>query len=153
MSEEWRTLPEFPKYEITSDGDVRNRETKKVLKELQNPVSKAWAYSLRRNDGRATMRNFWTLVYSAWPELMPEDEKQKVKLLPRPYAERGRWVEILGFPNYEAHPEGHVRYKKTRKRRKMLHNKRGEPYYALFNEFGDRSDVKVQSILDRCFSS
>jgi len=67
MSEEWRKLPEFPNYEITSDGDVRNRWTKKKLKELQNKNTGAWAYSLRYPDGTTTQRNFWGLIYSAWP--------------------------------------------------------------------------------------
>jgi len=153
MSEEWRTLPEFPKYEITSDGDVRNRESKKVLKEYENPNTGAWSYSLRRNDGRCTQRNFWSLIYSAWPELKPTDPKELAIRQPaRRYSQRGAWADIPGFPTYEAHPDGSVRYKKTRKRRRLQHTKRGEPYYVLFNEYGDRSDVKVKTILARCFA-
>jgi hypothetical protein len=149
---EWRTLPEFPKYEITSDGDVRNRESKKVLKEMQNSRTGAWAYSLRRNDGRSTQRNFWSLVYSAWPEYKPEDPKELAIRKPaNRYSKRGQWADIPGFPTYEAHPDGSVRYKKTRKRRSSKINKRNEVYYPLYNEYGDRSDVKVKTILVRCF--
>ncbi|ALY08672.1 HNH endonuclease domain protein [Arthrobacter phage CapnMurica] len=149
----WRTLPEFPDYEITSDGDVRNRDTWYVLKEVQNKNTGAWSYSLRRPDGRSTQRNFWSLIYSAWPELKPADDAPKdVRRSPaRQYAERGRWKAIPGFPNYEAHPEGLVRYIKTRKPRKMKYEKRGEKYFRLFNEYGDYSDVKLSVILDRTF--
>lgn len=66
--QEWRTLPEFPDYQITSDGDVRNRWTRKPLKESQNKRTGAWHYTLWRN-GKKTSRNFWGLIYSAYPEL------------------------------------------------------------------------------------
>lgn len=147
---EWRTLPEFPNYQVTSDGDVRNRETFYVLKESQNKKTGAWYYSLRRPDGSSTQRNFWSLIYSAWPELKPAEEDPERKPA-RLYAERGRWKVIPGFPNYQAHPEGLVRYIKTRKARKMHHEKRGEQYFRLYNEHGDYSDVKLSAILSRTF--
>jgi hypothetical protein len=69
---EWRTIPEFPKYEITPDGDVRHWRTERLLSEWQNQTTGAWSYSLRKDmsDGtvRKCNRNYRTLVASAYPE-------------------------------------------------------------------------------------
>lgn len=149
MSEEWRTLPEFPKYEITAEGDVRNRDTRKKLNEVENKRTGAYSYSLRREDGRSTCRNFWGLVYSAYPELAP---KQTVKVLStRSYAKRNQWVDIPGYPTYQAHPDGYVRYKVGLRKRKMLHDTTGAPYFLLFNEDGESKRIKLRKILRMCF--
>lgn len=93
MSEEvWRVLPEFPLYEITEQGDVRNRDTLKTLKEVENPKTGAFYYCLRkRNTSSTYCRNFWGLVYSAFPEL------------------DGTWADIPGYPGYQVNPDGEVR--------------------------------------------
>jgi len=69
---EWRTIPGLPKYEITPDGDVRNRDNGKLLTEWQNKTTRAWSYSLRQDlpDGtvRKCNRNYRTLVAAAYPE-------------------------------------------------------------------------------------
>jgi hypothetical protein len=132
---EWRTLPEFPKYEITSDGDVRNKWTKKKLKEIENKRTGAWHYSLRKEDGRSTCRNFWGLVYSAYPELEPAQPVEEPKVVHRIYARRGKYVEIPGYPKYEIHPDGKVRYSKTRRPR-PTEQINGVEYVALFNDDG-----------------
>lgn len=132
---EWRTLPEFPKYEITSDGDVRNRWTKKKLKEIENKTTGAWHYSLRKDDGSSTCRNFWGLVYSAWPELKPAEPVAEPAAPRGSYARRGMYVAIPGYPKYEIHPDGKIRYSKTRRPRPTEMD--GDVEYAmLFNEEG-----------------
>jgi len=68
---EWRTIPEFPKYEITQDGDVRNRRTGRLVNEHQNPVTGAWAYTLVKQErGRLKnySRNYTSLVRDAYTE-------------------------------------------------------------------------------------
>jgi hypothetical protein len=152
MSEVYRTLPEFPDYEITSDGDLRNKWSKRKLKETQNKNTGAWHYSLRRRDKTSTCRNFWGLIYSAWPELKPvEKEPEPVeKPVYRYYATRGQWVDIPGYPKYQAHPEGHVRYKHTRKRRKLMSGPRG-PYYVLFDDEGAENHISVHDVLVSTF--
>lgn len=117
MSEEWRVLPEFTNYEITSDGDVRNRWSHAKLKELQNKNTGAWAYSLRRTNGITTTRNFWGLVYSAWPELKPEEKPvepkpPKVKRAPR--RKPDEWSDIPGFPRYQISKDGALRYRSNK---------------------------------------
>lgn len=120
MSEEWRTLPEFPKYEITADGDVRNKWTKKKLKEIENKKTGAWSYSLRKKVGSSTVntcRNFWGLVYSAYPELKPaekpvEPKPPKAKRAPRRKVDD--WSDIPGFPRYQISKDGVLRYKSNK---------------------------------------
>jgi hypothetical protein len=114
---EWRTLPEFPKYEITSDGDVRNKWTKKIIKESLNKNTGAYAYSLRRADGTTTCRNFWGLIYSAWPELKPEEppvepKPERKKRAPR--RKKDEWHDIPGFPRYQISKDGILRYKSNK---------------------------------------
>jgi hypothetical protein len=71
----WRTIPGLPKYEITPDGDVRNKATRKLLTEWQNKTTGAYAYTLRKQlpGGRLlnVTRNYRTLVASAYPEQEP----------------------------------------------------------------------------------
>ena len=68
----WRTIPEFPKYQITPDGDVRNRRTGKLVNEWQNKTNGNWAYTLRKQlpDGRLRNynRNYESLLRQAYPE-------------------------------------------------------------------------------------
>jgi hypothetical protein len=68
----WRRLPEFPKYQITPDGDIRNIRTGRLLAEVQNKTTGAYSYTLRKAmpDGRLKnyTRNYRTLVQSAYPE-------------------------------------------------------------------------------------
>lgn len=131
---EWRTLPEFPDYEITSDGDVRNRWSHRKLKETQNKNTGAWSYSLRRKDKTSTQRAFWGLIYSAWPELEPVVEPKPEKVYSIVGVTKGQYRDIPGFPKYEVHPTGRVRYKLTRQPRKA---QVGHPdHIILYNEEG-----------------
>jgi hypothetical protein len=148
MSEEWRRLPEFPKYEITSEGDVRNWWTKKKLNEIENKKTGAFHYSLRREDGSHTCRNYEGLIYSAWPELKPMPVEKTVSLA-RPY---GVWTDIPGFPKYQVHPDGRVRYKASRRMRKVEYDvQTGMPFYTLFDDFGSNK-VKVRRVLRLAFA-
>lgn len=147
---EWRTLPEFPTYEITEDGDVRNKGSKRKLKEVQNKKTGAWSYSLRKEDGRSTCRNFWGLIYSAWPEAKPEEEPKEPKPVSRYYATRGQWVDIPDFPRYQAHPAGHVRYKQSRKRRE-IHMQAGEPYVKLIDQYGRHKRYIINELMSDLF--
>lgn len=69
---EWRMIPEFPIYEITPDGDVRNARTGRLVKEWENKTTGAWSYTLRKQmpDGRLVNRNrnYVSLVRDAWGE-------------------------------------------------------------------------------------
>lgn len=70
-ADEWRTIPGFPKYEITPDGDVRNRRTGRPVKEHRRETNGAYSYSLWRDDGTKTSRNYASLLADAYPEEAP----------------------------------------------------------------------------------
>jgi len=65
---EWRTIPGFPAYQITLDGDVRNRRTGRLLRESQNPRTGAFSYTIWRTDGTKTSRNYASLIRDAYDE-------------------------------------------------------------------------------------
>lgn len=112
---EWRRVPSLPKYEVTADGDVRNWNSKQVLQETQNKTTGAWHYSMRRDDGRTTTRNFWSLIYEAWPELKPEkvvQPKKPRKNRNKPPAKKPEyWKDVAGAPLYQISKDGQLRYK------------------------------------------
>lgn len=91
----WRVLPEFPKYEIDSDGQVRNRRTKRPLVETQDPRGGTWYYSLNTGSSNQhkAKRVYEKLLYSAFPELDPG------------------WWDLPNFPGYEINQQGEVRSK------------------------------------------
>lgn len=94
----WRTLPEFPLYEITEDGDVRNRDTLRTLREVHNKTTGAYYYCLRKTrDSSTYCRNFWGLIYSAYPEL-----------------DTG-WTSLPDYPEYEVNTQGDVRHRRRMK--------------------------------------
>lgn len=93
---EWRPLPGFPKYEITEDGEVRNRDSKVVLKEIENKNTGAYSYCLHIGWGNVTThRNYQGLIYSAYPELLCD------------------WRDIPGVEGYMFNREGEVMGKRN----------------------------------------
>lgn len=64
--EEWRPIPGLSRYEITRDGDVRNRRSGRLLKEVENVRTGAFAYHLWRDGGGKTSRSYRTLIRDAW---------------------------------------------------------------------------------------
>jgi hypothetical protein len=127
MSEEvWRVLPEFPMYEITEQGDIRNRDTLKVLKEVENPSTGAFYYCLRKRKVSSTYcRNFWGLVYSAFPEL------------------DGVWAYVPDFPGYQVNPDGEVR---SVRRKKILPKNEDDAY--ILRRDGVRHRWRIEQLGD-----
>lgn len=120
VSEEWRVVPEFPKYQITSDGDLRNGETLKRINESLNKKTGVYSYPIRRDDGSSTHRSYWSLIYQAFPELKPKDEGPE-------------WRDIPEFEGYQMHPDGRVRrHKKDRRHFKI---KQWGDHYGAFYVF------------------
>ena len=76
--EEFRVIPEFPKYEITRDGDVRNIRTGKLILETEQRTGKFY-YCLYKEDGRSTHKQWERLVWAAYPELKPPPKEKPVK--------------------------------------------------------------------------
>jgi hypothetical protein len=89
--EAWRTIPGFRKYKITRDGDVKNVRTGKLLKESQNPTTGAYHYTLHKDGGGKTSRNFQSLIDLAWSgaDDLADHRAKKEKIMecehPNPY--------------------------------------------------------------------
>jgi hypothetical protein len=144
---EWRTLPEFPDYQITEDGDVRNKWSFETVNETQNKNTGAWSYPLRRANGKSTHRAYWGLIYSAFPELKPE-EAPKPKKSTRSYSKRNQWRDIPDFPRYQIHPDGIVRYKVSKRFRKS--NTDHVEYVLLRNDEGEHRRT-INGLLNEVF--
>jgi hypothetical protein len=89
--ETWKTLKEFPNYQVTIGGDVRHRESHTVLLESVNRNGIAF-YSLYKNK-KSVSRNWKSLVYTTFSEL------------------HEGWKDVPGFPDYQVSKDGRVRGK------------------------------------------
>lgn len=69
---EWRKVNEFPNYEVSEDGDVRNIKTKHKLKPTPDEQV------VLRKDNKNNKRSLSKLYYEVFPEL--KDTKSKVIL-------------------------------------------------------------------------
>lgn len=88
----WKTLKEFPNYQVNISGDVRHIRTQTVLLETVNHNGIP-SYSLSK--GNKTISRSWKgLVYATFPEL------------------HFGWKDVPGFPNYQVSKDGRVRGKK-----------------------------------------
>lgn len=65
-TEEWRTIPDFPTYEINRDGDIRNKY--RPRKKLTESFNGSYYYTLWKN-GKSYKRTFWPLVCQAFPDM------------------------------------------------------------------------------------
>ena len=62
MGEEWRVIKEFPRYEVSSLGNVRNIETGKILKPQHNKRGGNYPYVDLRYNGQRDCVNIHNLV-------------------------------------------------------------------------------------------
>lgn len=63
--EDWRTIDEFPTYEVSSRGRVRNMSTGRILKQTKSPTTDLWWVGLRKNLEQHT-RSIHRLVANAF---------------------------------------------------------------------------------------
>jgi hypothetical protein len=114
--EEWRVIPSFPSYEITSDGDVRNIRTWELLNEVE--YRGRYIYNLSRKNDKGQWqghkRGFQGLIWDAFPELKPKREPKpepgrKAGEEKRSYIRYGEWRELPGYHKIEVHETGAVR--------------------------------------------
>jgi hypothetical protein len=66
MTDEFRMIPGFRKYEVSRDGDVRNARTGKLLRESLDHSNGSYKYTLDKDGGGHTSRNYRGLVELAW---------------------------------------------------------------------------------------
>jgi hypothetical protein len=65
-TDEFRPIPGFKKYQISRDGDVRNARTGKALRESLDMSNGSYKYTLAKDGGGHTSRNYRGLVELAW---------------------------------------------------------------------------------------
>lgn len=69
--EEWRTIDEFPTYEVSNEGRVRNLSTGRILRQAEHPRTHLWMVPLQRHVRQHT-RNVHRLVAAAF--LFPPEQ-------------------------------------------------------------------------------
>ena len=65
-ADEFRTIPGFRKYEVSRGGEVRNARTGKLLRESLDRSTGSYKYTLDKDGGGHTSRNYRGLVELAW---------------------------------------------------------------------------------------
>lgn len=90
--DKWVTIKEFPMYQVNISGDVRNTESRVVLKEVVGTARNT--YYVLWKDGKSYSRSWKNLVYPNFPEL------------------HEGWKTIPEYPNYQITKAGAVRSKK-----------------------------------------
>jgi hypothetical protein len=132
-TDEWRKIPGFSKYMINESGDIIGPKGW-LLKETYNKKADSYAYSLQKDDGRATSRSYKSLMKLAWPELTAETPKAEPT---NRMIRKGEWRPIPSFPKHEIHETGEVRYKAGGHRvYPTVDIITGMRYYRLINEWG-----------------
>ena len=69
----WRDIPNFPRFEINSDGEVRNKKTGKV----RTPFVESNSLKVRieaGENGRGTTMSVYKMVREIFPELQGDGE-------------------------------------------------------------------------------
>jgi len=61
---EWQVVPDFPNYEVTREGILRNAKTKRV----RTPNYNGTSYHTLLKDGKNTSRTPQGLVANAYPD-------------------------------------------------------------------------------------
>lgn len=155
-AKEWRVIPEFPDYAITKDGDVRNRNTGKLLKKAENKRGAVF-YTLWRTKADHTRgsssRSPNTLIWDAFPELKPSLKGNRVmaNYTKRTYITGGEWRDIPGYPKVEANFKGAVRYKISRKRVPTDVDSRGVEYVNLRSETNGETRWQMSNLMALVF--
>lgn len=71
--EEWRVIDEFPTYQVSNEGRVRNLSTGRILRPAEHPRTKLQMVSLRKNLKQYTC-NIHRLVATYFLFPPPEDQ-------------------------------------------------------------------------------
>lgn len=72
MEEQYKQIPQFPKYEASNLGNIRNMKTKRVLKPAK--TNTGYMQVCLRNDGKNKMQTVHRLVLLAWKPIQNPDK-------------------------------------------------------------------------------
>lgn len=102
----WRTIPNFPLYEMDEEGVVRHRGSQRVRKPQFNGQS---YLSLANEDGKHYSRTIRALKRLTWPDLEEPRRQMQSRLLVHSSEKRDeRFYKIERFPDYGINRQGEV---------------------------------------------
>lgn len=88
---EWRTIPDFPLYEMTFDGDIRTVSQKAEMTIRPLGEESAMTVSLYR-EGGLVERDVRGLIYDAFPEFEQVSREAYLRLIKRFASEMHHWL-------------------------------------------------------------
>jgi len=88
---EWRVIPDFPKYEMTFDGEIRTVSHKAVITFRELAEDSGVTVVLFR-EGGLVERDIRSLIYSAYPEFIQVSDKARLDLIKRFANEMQHWL-------------------------------------------------------------
>lgn len=107
MNERWKTIENYPKYEISNLGHYRNKKTKRIMKNTDNRNLKAIYINVCR-DGKQYHISLARAVYQAFG-IEELDKNRRVVHLDGDY--RNNRIENLACKTYKESPEKSYRWR------------------------------------------
>jgi len=121
----WKTIEEFPRYAISSDGRVRNNKTRRILKVRGNRL-------VISEDGDKVV-----LYIDALMDEYFGDEWET-------------WRDVTHALGYEVSDRGRIRNRRTR-RLKSTYTRSNGREYVQFTDAGERFEVAVSEVIAYAF--
>lgn len=99
---EWRVIPEFPKYEMTFDGEIRTVNQKAVVTFRQIGDDSGVTVSLFR-EGGLVEKDIRKLIYDVYPEFLYVSDESRLNLIKRFANEMQHWLggELFLYAEFE----------------------------------------------------
>ena len=88
---EWRVIPEFPKYEMTFDGEIRTVDHKAAMTLRPLNEESEMTVTLWREAGLVTL-DIRSLIYEVFPEFQQVSPEARLKLIKRFALEMQHWL-------------------------------------------------------------
>lgn len=100
--QEWRVIPDFPKYEITFDGEIRTVDQKADISLRQSGEESDLTVSLYR-EGGVVEKEVNSLILNAFPEFRQVSDKARLDLIKRFASEMQHWLggELFAYAEFE----------------------------------------------------
>lgn len=99
---EWRVIPEFPKYEMTFDGDIRTVSSKSPITYRQLDEDSGMTIVLFR-EGGLVEKDIRGLIYSTFPEFKRVSPEARLELIKSFADHMSRWLggEAFVYEDFE----------------------------------------------------
>lgn len=136
--DKWYQLPNFPDYEITLKGNVRNIQSKEPIPiEIIYANKKAVTKYVNLNGTNQTIKSLLDSIKNNSENKQSKESKE--------------WYTIPGFSNYEINPNGKIRNKNNSKEILPNEGKRNEEYIFLEDSNGKQQKVNLAKVIAKEF--